>query len=585
MRAPTPVSVAALLLLMLLAGGAHAARAADAGRPPVDFPVSCGRAAQADFNRAIALLHHMTYPQARAGFEAIARKNPRCAMAYWGMAMTLFQPLWPTRPSAADLQLGWRHVQAAEAIGAATPRERAFIAAVAAFFRDPESGDYWQRIERWADAMKTVHESFPADDEAAVFYALALLASSQPATLQEHSQRAVDLLLPVYRRNPRHPGAMHYIVHADDIPGREHADLGIVRRYERIAPDNPHALHMPTHIYTRLGDWNGVIRGNLRAADAALKYPAGPNREFVWDEFPHAIEYLVYAYLQQGADKQAAAQIARLRAVPNLQPGAKTAFHLASTQARFALERRAWTEAAALVPRTPEGLDWDRFPWPEAVVWFARGYGALRSGDAAESSRAAARLQQLESNAENAGEAIFARQIRLLHWELDAWALHAAGDDRAAVDRLRRAAELEAETPKPPVTPAATLPAPELLGDLLLELSRPDEAAQAYRMSEQRFPGRFNGRLGEMRALAASGDRAGAHEAACALIAAAARGGRIDTLADVRQNAATGTCPASPPPSTGSRTQTVESPKIARQTGNDGGFHHDLPHVAWADGT
>ena len=198
---------------------------------------------------------------------------------------------------------------------------------------------------------------------------------------------------------------------------------------------------------------------------------------------------------------------------------------------------------------------------------------------------AAARLQQLESNAENAGEAIFARQIRLLHWELDAWALHAAGDDRAAVDRLRRAVELEAETPKPPVTPAATLPAPELLGDLLVELSRPDEAAQAYRMSEQRFPGRFNGRLGEMRALAASGDRAGAHEAACALIAAAARGGRIDTLADVRQNAATGTCPASPPPSTGSRTQTVESPKIARQTGNDGGFHHDLPHVAWADGT
>ena len=547
MRTPARGPTAALLFLAAIAG-AHAAPQNHAGHAAgsVHFPISCSDSAQLDFDRALVLLHHMTYPQARAGFEAIAAADPDCAMAYWGAAMTLFQPLWPTRPGAADLRLGWQNVQSAQAIVSASARERAFIGAAAAFFRDPDSTDYWQRIERWAEAMRSVHASYPDDSEASVFYALALLASAQPATLQENSRRAVELLRPVYRRNPRHPGAMHYIIHADDIPGRERADLDIVRRYERIAPDNPHALHMPTHIYTRLGDWNGVIRGNLRAAAAALKYPAGAHGEFVWDEFPHAIEYLVYAYLQRGDDVNAAAQIARLRALPNLQPGAKTAFHLASTQARYALERHAWNEAAAIAPRTPGSVDWDRHPWPEAIAWFARGYGAIRSGDADAAARSGERLRQLEAAADKAGEAIFARQIRILGWDLDAWMLHAAGRDDAAVAELRRAVELEGDTPKPAVTPAATLPAPELLGDLLLELARPGEALGAYGLALQRFPRRFNSQLGEMRALAARGDARGAHDAACRLAGSALPAGRIAALPEVRRYRASGKCAESP---------------------------------------
>jgi tetratricopeptide (TPR) repeat protein len=479
----------------------------------VDFPISCNATVQADFNHAVALLHHMTYPQARAAFRNIATRDPGCAMAQWGIAMTLFQPLWPTRPSAADLHLGWDAVQKAEALTPPTAREQAFIEAVAAFFRDPDATDYWQRIARWETAMASLHAGFPEDREAAAFYALALLASgrSGPA-LQEHAKKAVDLLLPLLRENPNHPGAMHYIVHADDIPGREQDDIDVVRRYEEIAPDNPHAQHMPTHIYTRLGDWDGVIGGNLRAADAALKYPAGDKGQFVWDEFPHAIEYLVYAYLQEGRDEDAATQIARLMSVTNLEPTAKTAFHLASIPARYALEREDWIAAAAIVPREPASFDWDRSPWPEAIARFARGYGAVRTGNVEEARHEVERINELEDRAGASGEDVFARQIRTLRFELAGWIAHAAHTEEAAISSMQQAIEVEGATPKPPVTPAPTLPASELLGDLMLELGRPQDAVTAYRQSLQRFPRRFNGTLGVARALAHAGDIAGAVE-------------------------------------------------------------------------
>ena len=248
----------------------------------VDFPISCSAEAQAEFNHAVALLHHMTYPQARDAFLKVAKTDPGCAMAQWGFAMTLFQPLWPTRPNAKALRQGWDAVQKAKALQPKTERERLFIAATEAFFLEPEASDYWLRIRRWEEAMTKAYEAFPDDSEVAAFYALAHLAAAPSNSISRaNSDRAAEILLRVYERNPEHPGAMHYLVHANDVPGRERESLEITRKYEQVAPDNPHALHMPTHIYTRLGDWDGVIRGNLRAADAALKYPAGENGEFV----------------------------------------------------------------------------------------------------------------------------------------------------------------------------------------------------------------------------------------------------------------------------------------------------------------
>jgi tetratricopeptide (TPR) repeat protein len=260
---------------------------------------------------------------------------------------------------------------------------------------------------------------------------------------------------------------------------------------------------MPTHIYTRLGDWDGVIRGNLRAADAALEYPAGEKGEFVWDEFPHAIEYLVYAYLQKGADEQAAAQLTRLHATPRLEPTFKTAFHLASTAARYALERRAWNEAAQLVP---PALQRDPFAWPEAIKQFASGLGAAHLGKINEATAARERLGQLEEATRKQGEDLFARNIRVLRLELSAWLAHEEQQTESSIRLMQEAAELEASTPKHAVTPAPTLPAHELLGDLLMEQKQPGDALAAYRRSIELYPRRFNGLLGAARAASWLGD-------------------------------------------------------------------------------
>ncbi|HEY9449564.1 MAG TPA: hypothetical protein VIQ60_07405, partial [Gemmatimonadaceae bacterium] len=471
----------------------------------VSFSVSCSEQAQVEFNRAVALLHHMTYPRARDSFERVATIDTSCAMAHWGVAMTLFQPLWPTRPRPAELQRGWEETQKARRLEPPTERERLFVAATEAFFTEPASPDYWRRIQRWEQGMEKVYASYPDDPEAAAFYALALLAAAPSDTVSPaHADRAAELLLRVYERNPDHPGAMHYLVHARDIPGRERESLEIVRKYETVAPRNPHALHMPTHIYTRLGDWDGVIRGNLRAADAALSSPAGDHGEFVWDEYPHAMEYLIYAYLQKGEDDSAYTELKRLRATPRLQPTFKTAFHLASTQSRYALERHAWGEASQLASREPATLDWELFTWPEAIVHFARGLGAAYLGNTGEARAASERLGVLEAATGKAGEKLFTRNIRMLRLELDAWRAHVNGQEERSVALMREAAELEASTPKHAVTPGPTLPAYELLGDLLLEQKQPAEALVAYRRSLELYPRRFNSLLGAARAARAS---------------------------------------------------------------------------------
>lgn len=573
------VPPAALLAALLSYGaratlGASSVRGGSEGAPThtesdlgtVDFPVSCSERAQLEFNRATALLHHMTYPQARAAFEQVLATDSQCAMAQWGIAMTLFQPMWPTRPGPAELERGWQAVRAALALEPPTERERLFIAATEAFFTDPAATDYWRRVRQWEKGMERVHTAFPTDPEAAAFYALAHLAIAPAGEVSlAHSERAARLLLDVYERNPDHPGAMHYLVHANDAPGRERESLEIIRKYETVAPHNPHALHMPTHIYTRLGEWEAVIRGNVRAAQAALEHPAGERGELVSDEFPHAIEYLVYAYLQQGADDEAGAAIRRLKATEPLQPTFMTAFHLASIEARYALERRDWRAAAGVAPRQPPDLAWDRFPWPEASAWFARGLGAAHVGEGDEARAARARLSLLEEVAGAAAEELFARSIRVLGLALEAWPAHEHGDAASSVALLRQAAAVEVATPKHAVTPGPTLPAHELLGDLLLEQHRPAEALTAYKRSLELYPGRLKSLLGAARAARAAGRKAEATTYYRQLLRTAARGTRQSVLDEARRYATgNGACeatepsqssPDSPPPESNRATQ------------------------------
>ena len=495
--------VAACAAAMLVAGGSGEAHAQDLGT--VDFVTSCAGVPPEAFDRAVALLHHMTYSGARSAFAAIAESHPDCGMAHWGVAMTLFQPLWPTRPSAADLERGWQEVQAARSAGLPTGREQMYVAAVSAFF-DPARTDYWDRIRAWAAAMAELVEAYPDDVEARAFFALSHLAVPPAPGDTTHGATAAAVLATILRDRPAHPGAIHYTIHANDAAGREHESLDVVRGYATVAPRNPHALHMPTHIFVRLGEWQGVIDGNRRAAEAALENPAGDAGQWVWDEFPHAIEYLVYAYLQVGDDAGAAREMNRLRGTANLEPTFKTAFHLSSIPARDALERRDWAAAAKLEPRPGAGLAWENFPWPEAVTWFARGIGSARSGDAAGARAAEARLTELRDASARLGETLFATQTEILRLGVAAWLAHLDGDAATAVQRLEQAATLENTTPKPPVTPAPTLPAHELLGDLLLELGRPADALRAYQASLAAAPGRLNSLAGAARAATAAGD-------------------------------------------------------------------------------
>ncbi len=513
LRLLSVVVAAVVMIAPLLSSPSRAAEgseshAAGHASGTVNFPVSCSGEAQAQFNVSVTLLHHMTYPQAREGFQRVLALDPECAMGHWGVAMTLFQPLWPTRPGPEALRLGWQHVEAATRLPPPTDRERLFIAATEAFFREPAGTDYWQRIRRWEEASKTLYQAFPDDPDAACFYALAHLATAASNTIStEHADEAAAILLRVYERYPGHPGAMHYLVHANDVPGREHELLDITRGYDASAPFNPHALHMPTHIYTRLGDWDGVVKGNLRAAEAALAFPAGEHGEFVWDEFPHAIEYLVYAYLQQGADTAAAVQLKRLHETARLEPSFKTAFHLASTRVRYALERHDWPDAASIVPGEPKSVEWSRYAWAEAIMEFGQGLGNAHLGRIAAARKAATRIEELEAATRKSGEELFARNIQVLRLELNAWIAHAEGRTESSVALLTQAAELEASTPKAPVTPAPTIPADELLGDLFSEQARFADALASYQRSLVRYPERFNSLLGAAKSARALEDR------------------------------------------------------------------------------
>ena len=536
--APACCSVALATLAVVSRAPATAAQEAHAHADSlgtVHFPISCSGQAQGAFDRAMALLHHMTYPEARAGFGQVAEIDPRCAMAHWGVAMTLFQPLWPTRPGPDDIRRGRDEIRKARALGTPTRRERLFLESGAAFFREPDSITYQQRVAGWEQGMERVHAAFPRDPEAEVWLALATLAVTPPAgNARRQADRAAELLLDVYRRYPDHPGAMHYLIHADDVPGRERESPEVLPRYVAVAPGNPHALHMPTHIYTRLGEWKPVIAGNLRAADAALEHPAGEGGRLVWDEFPHAIEYLVYAYLQIGADDEALAQIQRLRRTGPLEPTFKTAFHRSSTGARYALERHAWGEAMALVPREPSSLDWDRFAWPEAVTWFARGLGASRSGRLDQARAAVARLEELEAASGRSAEPVFTRQIGVLRLGVQGWLAQAAGHPDSGVVLLRRAADLEAGTPKPAVTPGPTLPAHELLGDLLMAQKRPADALAEYRRSLELYPRRLNSLLGAARAARDAGEKSAAAAFYRQVVEQAGGGSRASVVREAR---------------------------------------------------
>jgi len=459
----------------------------------VSFDVDCKQEVRDDFNRAVAMLHNMMYVTARENFKAITEKAPNCAMAYWGVATTLFQPLWGTRPSEEDLEYGWQLSNKAMEL-ADSKREQLLIESTAAFFREPETADFRTRIQRWTEAMGAAYESYPDDHEIAAFYGLTRLTLGQFA---EDRTRLLDeaeaILREVFEKVPSHPGAIHYSIHATDIDGRAENALDIVEAYGEIAPAVPHALHMPTHIYVRLGDWPEVIDWNWRSAEAALNHPVNGAESH---HYLHAVDYLVYAYLQQGKDEKAEKVFQEAMKKDRHQASFISAFHYSAIPARLAVEQKDWERAKALQPREPAYLPWDASPWAESLSWYAKGLGAVHSGDIESARKAEQKLTTLRNQAKENGADDMASYIETDRLVLQGWIEYKNGNEEKAVASMQSAAELESSIEKHPVTPGALQPPREALGDLLMKMDRPSEALVAYEASNEIWPGRLNTLMG-----------------------------------------------------------------------------------------
>lgn len=500
----------------------------------VRLPASCADEATPALERGLALLHHMTYEGARDAFAAAVDADPDCALGYWGQAMTFIHPLWSDPPSEADFEQGRELLERARSRGLDDEREEAYVDALQAYYEAGRSADETPNLAAFAEGWADVHERFPDDPEATAFRALSHLATADPADKTYTAQREAGALAEsVLEEVPKHPGGHHYTIHSYDYPTLAENALDAARSYGTIAPAVPHALHMPSHIFTRLGLWEESIEWNERSAEAARQHSVNGRTSM---HLLHALDYLAYAHLQTGADGQAREVADTLAALEGpLQAHIGSAYTLAAVPVRLALERGRWAEAAALEPRQPEDFPWDRFPAIEAITHFARALGAARSGEPEAARQAADRLEELRDRAAETSD-YWAQQVEVQRLAAEAWASFTEGDRQRGLEGMREAAELEASTEKHPVTPGEVLPARELLGEMLLELDRPEEALEAYEASLERSPGRLNGLYGAGRAA----ELLGRDEVATAhyrelVDQAAGTGGDLEQLAHARE--------------------------------------------------
>jgi len=485
----------------------------------VEFATSCGPAVQHTFKHAVWTLHSFWYPEALKDFTAVTEAEPDCAIGYWGIAMSHWYPLWYP-PSPAALKAGSEAVEKAMAAPTKTEREKDYIAAIAAFYRDNDKVDHRTRALAYEKAMEQVYLKYPEDREAAVFYALALDTTAPPTDKTYANQKkAAEILNKVWKEQPNHPGVVHYLIHSDDSAEFAQAGLDAAICYAKIAPDVPHALHMPSHIFTRLGMWQESIDSNRAANAAALAYvrkTLGPE-SFVGSV--HSMDYLEYAYLQTAQDGPAKTVVDELATFHQIgEPDLPTAYAVAAIPTRYVLERRDWAAAASLSPPAI-GFPLERFPWAEAMISFGRALGDARTGNIAGAQTEIAKLQSLKDKLSTAKNTYWANQVEVQRLGAAGILAHVQGDDAKAVELVRAAADLEATMDKSPATPSPVLPARELLGDLLLELKQASAALTEYKEMLRTDPNRFRSVLGEARAAKQSGDTAAAHNAYQKLVA------------------------------------------------------------------
>jgi len=464
----------------------------------VSFPTSCAPAVQSQFERGVALLYSFEYEVADAQFEEVAKKDPRCAMAYWGQAMTLYHELW-SRPSKADLAQGAELLAKARSLNPPTPRERDYVLALSVFYFDTDKLDHNQRADAYAEAMKGVHERNPNDHEAAIFYALSLLASGPDRDPNlTNAKAAVAILNKLYDEQPNHPGIAHYIIHSCDNPAMASLALPAARKYASIAPSSPHAVHMPSHIFARLGLWQDDINSNLAAIRVADSMAA---QHFVMHHKVHSMDFLEYAYLQIGDDASAKATIEQIAAIRPEQMDPEFQNYLLMRQAegpaKYALERRQWKEALGLQPSAGAPPD------VQLVTYWARAVAAGHLHDAAAARDALKHYDELLEATRKGPRSYIVDGLKDEHQLVQAWAAYAAGNSGDALRLLRAVAGDQDKLGKG----ETGLPAREMLADMLLDLQRPQEALAEYEISLRTDPNRFNGLYGAAQAATQLGQK------------------------------------------------------------------------------
>jgi tetratricopeptide (TPR) repeat protein len=460
----------------------------------VSFPISCAPASEKAFERGVALLHSFGYEEAEDQFAEIAQKDPACAMAHWGVAMSLFHQIWE-RPQQSALKRGQQEIEKAQKIGAKTERERAYISALAVFYRDPATNDYLKRAAAYSDAMAKLYQQYPTDLEAGAFYALSLLASESPDdTSLSSEKKAVAVLNPLFQQQPDHPGLAHYIIHSCDSPQMAPLALDAARRYAEIAPSSAHAVHMPSHIFARLGLWQEDIQANLKSVALTQK----SNAMYMHGHELHAMHFLLYAYLQTGQDeaaKQVVEQSNEILATASTH-GDDTGmleyygFAAAHFPALYDLEMRHWADAAALQPAA------NASPHLQMITYWARTIASAHIGDVAATRRNAQKFDDAEEATRKSKYAYILDGPRSSHGEVHAWLAFAEKSNDEARRQLRQVADTQDKVGKAEVD----IPAREMLADMLLELNQPEQALSEYEKSMKTDPNRFNDLAGAARA-------------------------------------------------------------------------------------
>jgi tetratricopeptide (TPR) repeat protein len=477
----------------------------------VVFPVSCNAVAQSRFEYAMGFLHSFWWEQGADAFQSVVAADSTCAMGYWGLALNAWGNPFTGGPGGVagkgePLRRGAAAADRAIALGARTPREQGFLAALGALYRGSDSIPNARRLQAYSDTLARVYRDFPNDTEVAIYYALSLVATaSKTDTTFARQKRAAAILNPLFQRFPQHPGLAHYIIHANDSPQLSNLGLDAARRYAHIAPSAPHAQHMPSHIFIRRGLWDETIAANQRSFDAGVAYARAHNTGVAPEQF-HALDYMVYAYLQEGKDGEARRTIAmaqELKATLNTDVLLAN-YNRVAMEARVPLERGDWSAAAQLPVRATQPTI------GKALAHFARGIGAARILDTARANAELAGLAEIEAEMVRRGDSEWSRVVGIKRQAVAAWIALAAGDTATALRDAKAAADVEDVTEKHPVTPGELLPARELYADMLLTVGRYAEARTAYEATLSREPNRARSLYGAARAAQLAGDRAGA---------------------------------------------------------------------------